>query len=264
MSLDTNETNVKKLIANLNHPTINRIQQRNQLDVVQKLNKIHLEKRGGDSKLEAQIEAFEMAFKMQREATDVFDIGRETQETLDMYGNTAFGRSCLMARRLAEAGVRFTQVYYVSKNNKQPWDTHQDNNGNHKKLCADGDKATAALLMDLKRRGLLEDTLVIWGGEFGRTPFAQVNKNKKKPGRDHHSDGFSMLLAGGGVKGGLMFGNTDEFGMHAVENRVHIHDLHATILHLMGIDHENLTYRYSGRDFRLTDVYGKVVKGILA
>jgi uncharacterized protein (DUF1501 family) len=177
-----------------------------------------------------------------------------------------FGQSCLLARRLVESGVRFVQVYYVDKREKQPWDTHADNDNRHRKLCADSDVATAALLTDLKQRGLLEDTLVLWGGEFGRTPYAEVDdKNKKaKPGRDHHSTGFSMLLAGGGIKGGLMYGATDEFGMHAVENRVHVHDLHATILHLLGIDHERLTYRYSGRDFRLTDVHGNVVHDILA
>lgn len=262
MSLDTNHIDVKKLIANLNHPSIPRKAQRAQLDLIQSLNQKHLETRKEDAQLDAQIKAFEMAFEMQRTASDVFDITRESKKTREMYGDTPYGRSCLMARRLCEAGVRFTQVYYVSKGNKQPWDTHNDNNGNHKKLCVDGDKSTAALLTDLKQRGLLEDTLVVWGGEFGRTPFAQNNK-KNKPGRDHHSDAFSMFMAGGGVKGGMMYGNTDEFGMHAIENRVHIHDLHATILHLMGIDHEKLTYRYSGRDFRLTDVYGKVVSDIL-
>jgi uncharacterized protein (DUF1501 family) len=155
-------------------------------------------------------------------------------------------------------------VYYVDKG-KQPWDTHADNNSKHRTLCADSDKATAALLLDLKERGMLEDTLVIWGGEFGRTPYSQVNKNneKAKLGRDHHATGFSMFLAGGGVRGGLMYGQTDELGMHAIENRVHVHDLHATILHLMGIDHTRLTYRYSGRDFRLTDVHGRVVTDIV-
>jgi uncharacterized protein (DUF1501 family) len=181
----------------------------------------------------------------------------------EMYGETNFGQSCLLARRLAEHGVRFVLVYYLSKNNNQPWDTHQDNDNKHRQLCADSDRATTALLMDLKQRGLLEDTLVVWGGEFGRTPYAEPVK-KGEPGRDHHHTGFSMLLAGGGVKGGLMYGATDEFGMNAVENRVHVHDLHATILYLLGLDHEKLTYRYSGRDFRLTDVHGVVVRDILA
>jgi uncharacterized protein (DUF1501 family) len=178
-----------------------------------------------------------------------------------MYGESAFGQSCLLARRLVEHGVRFVQVQYVAKNQKQPWDTHADNDNRHRTLCADSDRSTAALLSDLKRRGLLEDTLVIWGGEFGRTPYAQPNK--KKPGRDHHHTGFSMFLAGGGVRGGLMHGETDEFGMNAIQDRVHVHDLHATILHLLGINHEQLTFRYAGRDFRLTDVYGNVVSDII-
>lgn len=270
MSLNTNETDVNRLIANLRNPTASRHQQRTQLDLLNKLNRIHLQQRssGGEradiEALDAHIRVAEMAFRMQAEASELFDLSRESQATLDAYGNSPFGRSCLLARRMAEAGVRFTQVYYVDKNNKQPWDTHADNEGRHRVLCRDADRATAALISDLKQRGLLDDTLIIWGGEFGRTPFAQLGKNKSKPGRDHHSDAFSMVLAGGGVKGGHTHGATDEFGMHAVEKRVHVHDLHATILHLLGIDHEKLTYRYSGRDFRLTDVYGRIVKEILA
>jgi len=154
-------------------------------------------------------------------------------------------------------------VYYLSKDNNQPWDTHTNNDEGHRKLCKDADQATTALLTDLKQRGLLDDTLVVWGGEFGRTPYAEL-KEGSKPGRDHHHTGFTVLLAGGGVKGGLTYGSTDELGMHAVENRVHVHDLHATILHLLGIDHERLTYHYSGRNFRLTDVHGRVVKDIIA
>ena len=264
LALDTNQKDVNKLIANLQHPNLNRREQRKQLDLLGQLNAIHREQRNNDEELNAHIKAFEMAFQMQREASDVFDISRESQQTLKDYGETPFGRSCLMARRLAESGVRFTQVYYVTKGSKQPWDTHSDNAGGHIKLCRDADRATAALIHDLKQRGMLEDTLVVWGGEFGRTPFAQKGKNKAKPGRDHHSDAFSMVLSGGGVKGGYTHGTTDEFGMHAEENRVHVHDLHATLLHLMGIDHERLTYRYSGRDFRLTDVHGQVVRDIIA
>ncbi|MEE2641607.1 MAG: DUF1501 domain-containing protein [Planctomycetota bacterium] len=264
MSLDTNEQDIGKLIANLNHPVASRREQREQLDLLRQLNQIHSLQRNRDMELEAHIKAFEMAFQMQKEASDVFDLNRESRKTRDAYGDTPFGRSCLMARRLAEADVRFTQVYYVTKSSKQPWDTHNDNAGGHIKLCRDADQATAALISDLKQRGMLDETLVIWGGEFGRTPFAQKGKNKSKPGRDHHSDAFSMVLAGGGTQGGLMYGKTDDFGMHALEKRVHVHDLHATILHLMGIDHEKLTYRYSGRDFRLTDVYGKVVRDLLA
>ena len=205
---------------------------------------------------------------MQTEASEAFDINRESVATQEAYGSTEFARSCLLARRLLERGVRVEQCFYVKKGSKQPWDTHNKNNEGHKKLCADSDRATAALLADLKSRGMLEDTLVIWGGEFGRTPYAQINKNKKgdlkNAGRDHHNTGFSMFLAGGGVQGGLTYGSTDEFGMHAVENRVHVHDLHATVLHLMGIDHKQLTFRYSGRDYRLTDVHGRVVNDILA
>lgn len=263
MSVDTNDMQVDRLIANLHHPQLNRQEQRRQLDLLQALNRSHLERRPQDGALEAQIRAFEMAFQMQREASEAFDISREPKHVHELYGNSLFGRSCLLARRLAERDVRFVQVYYVTKNEKQPWDTHADNDNKHRSLCADSDRAAAALLTDLKRCGLLDDTLVVWGGEFGRTPYAQPAKNNKQ-GRDHHHTGFSMFLAGGGVKGGLMHGATDEFGMHAIENRVHVHDLHATILHLLGLDHERLTYRFSGRDFRLTDVHGRVVREILA
>jgi hypothetical protein len=266
MSVDTSETDVEKLIANIRHPRLERGEQRRQLDLWLALNRRHAEEREHDPALESQIKAMEMAFQMQRAAGDAFDLSRETAATRELYGESLFGRSVLLARRLSESGVRFVQVYYVTGSNKQPWDTHSNNNSGHEKLCADSDRATAALLVDLKQRGLLDDTLVVWGGEFGRTPYSQDDKSKdpRKAGRDHHCTGFSMLLAGGGVRGGLMYGATDEFGMHAVENRVHVHDLHATILHLMGLDHTRLTYRYSGRDFRLTDVHGRVVSDLLA
>ena len=260
-SVDTNDMRVDSLVKNLRHPKLDRPAQRDQLALLQKLNTIHSERRQRDAALEAQIRAFELAFSMQREANEAFDISRETQNTRDQYGDSLFGRSCLLARRLSERGVRFVQVFYVDKKKKQPWDTHQDNDNQHRKLCRSSDQATAALITDLKQRGLLEDTLIVWGGEFGRTPYAQ---KAKKPGRDHHHTGFSMFLAGGGVKGGLTYGATDEFGMKAVENRMHVHDLHATMLHLMGINHEQLTYRYSGRDFRLTDVEGRVAHDIIA
>ena len=263
-AIDTNNRSVDKLVANIRHPKLKRDQQRKQLDLLLKLNKLHKQKRPNDDALDAHIRAMELAFQMQREAAEVFDISKEPKHVQEAYGNSVFARSCLLARRMCEAGVRFTQVYYVTRSGKQPWDTHNKNNDRHRQLCADSDRATAALLSDLKNRGLLDDTLVIWGGEFGRTPYAQDKKNFKTAGRDHHHTGFSMFLAGGGVKGGLMYGNTDEFGMNSVENRVHVHDLHATVLHLLGMDHEKLTYRYSGRDFRLTDVHGEVVKGILA
>jgi uncharacterized protein DUF1501 len=263
MAVDTNDMRLDKLVANLHHPSLDRKEQRRQLDLLDALNRIHLEQRTEDSALESQIRTMEQAFAMQSVAAEAFDISREPTSTREMYGDSNFGRSCLLARRLSERGVRFVQVYYLGKNDNQPWDTHQDNDNRHRKLCANSDQATAALLTDLKRRGLLDETLVIWSGEFGRTPYSQPAKDSK-PGRDHHNTGFSLLLAGGGVKGGQMFGATDELGMNAVENRVHVHDLHATILYLLGLDHEKLTYRYSGRDFRLTDVHGQVVRQIIA
>ena len=263
-AIDTSDMTIEKLIANIKHPSLSRFEQRKQLDLLQRLNQIHMAKRQNDPALETQIKAMELAFEMQREASEVFDISREPDYIHKAYGNTIFSKGCLLARRLVENGVRFVQMHYVTSKNKQPWDTHSDNNNRHRQLCSDSDKATAALITDLKQRGMLEDTLIIWGGEFGRTPYAQPNKNKKKIGRDHHHTGFSMFLAGGGTKGGTMYGATDEFGMNAVENRIHVHDLHATILHLLGLDHERLTYRYSGREFRLTDVHGRVVNDIIA
>jgi hypothetical protein len=262
MAVDTNDMRVERMVADLGHPTLDRAQQRQQFDLLEALDRLHLDGRTRDAALESQIRALEQAFAMQTEAAEAFDISREPEPVRAMYGDTNFGRSCLLARRLAERGVRYVQVYYLGKDDNQPWDTHADNDNRHRKLCADSDRATAALLCDLKRRGLLDDTLVIWSGEFGRTPYEQPAKNGK-PGRDHHHTGFSTLLAGGGVRGGLTYGATDEFGMNAVENRVHVHDLHATILSLLGLDHEKLTYRYSGRDFRLTDVHGRVVRDIV-
>jgi len=179
------------------------------------------------------------------------------------YGQTTFVLSCRLVSWLIEKVVRFVTVYYTSDKDNQPWDTHSNHDERHRTLCADGDQAGAALIADLKSRGLLNDTLVIWAGEFGRTPYAE-NRDKQKVGRDHHHTAFSMLLAGGGVKGGMVYGATDELGMNVAENPVHVHDLHATILHLLGIDHERLTYRYAGRDFRLTDVHGQVVREIIA
>jgi hypothetical protein len=267
MPLNTTDMRIDRLVANLKHPSLDRGRQQKQLELLTALNRLHLERRPEDAALEAQIQGLETSFKMQREAADAFDIALEPESIRSMYGESLFGRSCLLARRLAERGVRFIQVYYLNSKGNQPWDTHQDNDKRHRSLCADSDQATAALLFDLKRRGLLDDTLVIWGGEFGRTPYAQPTTKSgstKAVGRDHHHTGFTMLLAGGGIKGGLTYGATDEFGMNAVEHPVHVHDLHATILHLLGIDHEKLTYRYSGRDFRLTDVHGHVVHDVIA
>ncbi len=197
----------------------------------------------------------EMAFRMQTEAQEVFDLKQESQATRDLYGKGQFADACLAARRLVERGVRMVQIY---TGGGQPWDDH-GNIADHAKKALDTDQAIAGLLKDLKSRGLLEETLIVWGGEFGRTPASEGAK-----GRDHNSAGFTVWLAGGGVRGGMTYGSTDEFGFSAVEDKVHVHDLHATILHLMGLDHERLTYRYSGRDFRLTDVHGRVVRPILA
>jgi hypothetical protein len=229
--------------------------QRRQLDLLQQLNRAHLEDREQDAQLEARIESLEMAFRLQFAAQEVFDLNRETTATRSAYGSGQFADACLVARRLVERGVRMVQLYYGGG---QPWDDHGDIL-NHAKHAGQSDRPIAALIKDLKQRGLLEETLIVWSGEFGRTPWSQGAK-----GRDHHSRGFTSWLAGGGVKGGLAYGATDEFGNHAVHNKVHVHDLHATILHLLGIDHERLTYRYSGRDFRLTDVHGRVVTDLLA
>ncbi len=261
-SVLTSDMAVDKLVANIHNPRLTSAEQREQLDLLAQLNQRHLAQRAGDAALEGEIRAMETAFHMQGAAMQTFDISRESAHVREMYGDTPFARSCLLARRLLEDGVRVVSVYYTSSDT-QPWDTHSDHNARHVKLCADADRATAALIRDLKQRGMLEDTLVVWGGEFGRTPYAE-NKDKNKAGRDHHHTGFSMLLAGGGVRGGFPYGATDELGMNAVENPMHVHDLHATILHLLGLDHEKLTYRYAGRDFRLTDVHGHVVRDILA
>jgi hypothetical protein len=268
-SVITEDMRVEKLLANIKNPKLTEAQQREQLDLVQKLNRRHATRRDNDPELDGQIKAMETAFQMQKKAMQTFDIAREPQHIRDMYGSTPFANSCLLARRLVEDGVRFVTIYYTSGSNNQPWDTHTDHDAGHKKLCLDSDKATAALITDLKQRGLLDDTLVIWGGEFGRTPYAENRdaKDGKKPtpaGRDHHHTAFSMMLAGGGVKGGMVYGASDELGMKVAENPVHVHDFHATILHLLGLDHEKLTYRYAGRDFRLTDVHGNVVTEILA
>jgi Protein of unknown function (DUF1501) len=249
-------------IRNLKNSQVNPDRQRSELDALRRLNEMHLARRPDDSRLSARIESFELAYRMQSEAPDAFDISRETEATKRMYGiaNAAtevFGRQCLLARRLVERGVRFVQLYHTT-GGFQPWDQHSDLKGGHANNALATDQPIAGLLRDLQSRGLLDDTLVIWGGEFGRTPAAQGTD-----GRDHHPYGFTMWLAGGGVRGGLAYGATDEFGWDAVEDRVHVHDLHATILHLLGLNHEKLTYRHAGRDYRLTDVYGNVVKGIL-
>jgi hypothetical protein len=261
-SVITADMHVDKLLANIKNPSLSRDQQRQQLNLLESLNQSHLKSRDGDNELEAQIKTMETAFNMQKEAMKTFDISREPQHIQELYGTTPFARSCLLARRLVEDGVRFVSVYYTTGDN-QPWDTHTNHDQRHAKLCQDGDRAAAALISDLKSRGMLDDTLVIFGGEFGRTPYAE-NKDKQKAGRDHHHTAFSTLLAGGGVKGGMTYGSSDELGLNAIDKPVHVHDLHATILHLAGLNHERLTYKYAGRDFRLTDVYGKVAREIVA
>ncbi|MEJ6580168.1 MAG: DUF1501 domain-containing protein [Akkermansiaceae bacterium] len=246
----------KKIVDHINNKHLTPGTQRQQLDLINRLNDLHSDQRSGDDQLESRIQSLEVAFKMQTKAPEAFDITKETEATRKLYGEGQFADSCLTARRLVERGVRMVQVYYGGG---QPWDDHGNIENGHRDKGQKSDQAIAGLLRDLKSRGLLDDTLVLWGGEFGRTPVSEGGN-----GRDHNHHGFSVWLAGGGIKGGMTYGSTDEFGFAAVENKVHVHDLHATILHLMGLDHENLTYRYSGRDFRLTDVHGRVVHDILA
>jgi membrane-anchored protein YejM (alkaline phosphatase superfamily) len=257
-------------ISNLNHPinnlrpAVDSNRQRSDLDALQNLNRLHAEPRADDERLNARIASFELAYRMQAEAPQVFDLGKETEATKRLYGigipaSNHFSQECLLARRLVEHGVRFVQIFDTLGGNFQPWDLHGAHNQGLRNCAARTDRPIAGLLKDLKQRGLLEDTLVIWGGEFGRTP-----RTIQDNGTDHHPYGFSMWLAGGGVRGGFVHGATDERGHHAVENRVHVHDLHATILHLLGLDHERLTYRYAGRDFRLTDVSGNIIRAILS
>lgn len=258
--VDSQHTEVDRLIENIRSPHATPEAQRKQLDLLRTLNKAHRRERL-DPRLDARIESFELAFRMQTEAAEAFDISREPQGIRDLYGSGVHGRQTLIARRLLERGVRFVQLWHGAG---QPWDNHEKIEENHRKLSSDIDQPIAALLTDLKQRGMLEDTLVIWGGEFGRTPTVEMSGATSKLGRDHNHYGFSVWMAGGGIKGGMTYGQTDEFGFAAVENPVSVHDLHATILHLMGLDHERLTYRYSGRDFRLTDVEGNVVREIVA
>jgi hypothetical protein len=245
----------QKIIQDVRNRYLTAAEQREQLDLLQALNRLHQHDRPKEDQLEARIASLEMAYRMQGEAQDAFDLGRESETTRRAYGDGEFANACLLSRRLAERGVRVVQIYY---GNGQPWDDHKDIT-NHRDHAKKSDQAIAALLADLKQRGLWDDTLVVWGGEFGRTPMSEGDK-----GRDHHALGFSMWLAGGGVKGGYVHGATDEFGFAAVEKPMHVYDLQATILHLMGLDHERLTFRYSGRDIRLTDVHGKVVTDLIA
>lgn len=248
-------------IKNIRNQSLTLTDQERQLAVLDKLNHSYLDQVGHQPQLEASIASMEVAFRMQTEAPDVFDITKEPETARARYGEGDFGRGCLMALRLAERGVRMVQVYH---GNFQPWDSHDDIRV-HRQLAQQADGPIAALIDDLKQRGMFEDTILMIGSEFGRTPMIQNSGLERVcNGRDHNVPGFTTLFAGGGFKGGTAYGATDDFGFKAVENKVHVHDLHATILHQMGIDHKQLTYRYSGRDYRLTDVAGEVVKGLLA
>ncbi|MCY2964027.1 MAG: DUF1501 domain-containing protein, partial [Planctomycetota bacterium] len=250
-------------ILNVSNPAgVDATIQRDSLELVEALNRRRLE-RDGDPEIATRMASYEMAYRLQSSAPDLMDLKSETKETLDLYGcdpdKPSFARACLIARRMVERGVRFINIY------NEGWDAHSDLMGNHTNNCKATDQGSAALVQDLKRRGLLDETLVIWGGEFGRTPMIEQNVALgRSQGRDHHPQAYTMWLAGGGIKPGHSHGKTDELGFNVVENGVHVHDIQATLMHLLGFDHERLTYRYAGRDFRLTDIHGKVVQGILA
>ncbi len=260
-SIDSQHTELEKLIENIRSPHASARVQRHQLDWLQKLNAAHREARG-DARLDARIHSFEMAFRMQLEAAEAFDLTRESALMRTLYGDTVHGRQTLIARRLLERGVRYVQLWHGAG---QPWDNHEQIESNHRTLAGQIDQPVAALLTDLAERGMLDETLVLFGGEFGRTPTVELGGDgKAKAGRDHNHYGFSVWLAGGGIKGGQAYGATDDFGFRAVDKPVSVHDLHATMLHLLGFDHERLTYRYAGRDFRLTDVSGTVLRQLVA
>jgi hypothetical protein len=250
-----------RLIQHLQSGSTSLTEQRRQLDFLRELHHEFVSTAGDDTYLEGRIAQFETAFRMQIEAREAFDLAREPLGMHRLYGETFMGRQCLLARRLVERGVRFVQVYHNG------WDTHEDNDARHRTLAGEGDQPLAALIQDLKARGMLAETLIVWAGEFGRTPTTDNNgdpKAKKAPGRDHNAGAFTILLAGGGIRGGQVYGATDDFGGIAVENPLDVHDLHATILHALGLDHTRLTYRHSGRDFRLTDVHGRVIHSLFA
>lgn len=254
------EMKPESVLQDLRNQFVTPLDQRRQADLLSRLNRLHADRAQHDAGLESRIAAMEMAFRMQFSVPEAFDIAGETQSTLKMYGGSEYAKGCLLARRLIERGVRAVQLSLSIDGYDIAWDTGHDNiQDGHAKLAMACDQGIAALICDLKQRGLFEETLLVWGGEFGRAPTSEGQK-----GRDHDHYGYTVWMAGGGVKGGMAYGATDQFGCSAVENRVHVHDLHATILHLMGMDHEKLTYRYSGRDYRLTDVHGHVVHDILA
>ncbi len=260
--VDSQHREVDRLLENIRSRHATPGIQRRQLDLLAELNADHLRAHADDTRLGARLESFELAFRMQLEASDAFDLSREPAALRAAYGDHVQGRQTLIARRLLERGVRFVQLWHGAG---QPWDNHENLEAQHRKLAAEVDQPIAALIADLKQRGLFEDTLIVCGGEFGRTPTVELDGGgKSKLGRDHNHYGFSVWLAGGGIRGGVAHGATDEFGFKAVQNRTSIHDLHATILHLLGFDHERLTYRVAGRDFRLTDVAGEVIRPIVA
>jgi len=262
--LDTRKAKVTELIANIQSPRTSQADQRRQLDLLASLNRQHQASRHEDPNLEARIQSFELAYRMQMEATDALDVSKESKATQDLYkAETVHGRQMLIARRLIERGVRVVQCYH---GDVQPWDSHGNLAEEHRKLGNECDGPIAALITDLAERGLLDETLIICGGEFGRTPAVEIPIGGGNPtGRDHNHHGFSVWMAGGGVRGGIAYGSTDEFGYRAVENRVHVHDLHATMLHLMGFDHQKLTYRHAGLDFRLTGIEAaNVIKDVIA
>ncbi|QDV23802.1 DUF1501 domain-containing protein [Aureliella helgolandensis] len=259
--IDSKHTEFKRLIENIEHPHITSTQQQQQLDLLAQWNRQHAATRS-DSRLDARIQSYELAFRMQRDAQDAFDVSDEPAYMQEMYGKGVHGRQTLIARRLLERGVRYVQLWHGAG---QPWDNHDKIEENHRRLAGEIDQPIAALLTDLKQRGMLEETLVLWGGEFGRTPTVELSgAGVPQYGRDHNHYGFTVWMAGGGIKGGTVHGATDEFGFKAQENPTSVHDLHATMLHALGLDHERLTYRYGGRDFRLTDVHGKILHDILA
>jgi hypothetical protein len=255
------ESSDKQIVPNLTRGDVRVGTQRAQVALTQFLNRRHSLQRPGDQRLESRIHSMELAFRMQSAGTDVFDLAQEPAHIRSMYGETVQGRNLLIARRLAERGVRYIQCYHGGG---QPWDNHGSIVTNITRLCGESDQPIAALLTDLRQRGMLDETLVIWGGEMGRTPTVQKIKDPTKVGRDHHIDGYTIWMAGGGFRGGMTYGATDELGMAVTENKMTLHDLHATVLHQMGFDHKRLTYRYSGRDFRVTDVHGRVVSEILS
>ena len=262
--VDTKKKNVTELVEYIRHPVLPADVQKKQIDLTATLDRAHLAARQNDPLLEARLASMELAWRMQFEANEAFDVSREPKHVLDRYGDSPQGRQLIIARRLVERGVRYVQVWHGQG---QPWDSHSNIEKNHRKLAGESDRPIGALLDDLVGLGLLDSTLVLWGGEFGRTPTVELPNDagvKAPTGRDHNHHGFTVWMAGGGTKGGSVYGATDEFGFKAVEKPVHVHDLQATMLHLLGLDHKRLTYRHSGRDFRLTDVHGEVINEWIA